>query len=117
MAPLTTTITNIVTGTSDDGRISYSSCQNGPTIDGRRAWRGHYINSQGLADDSTPVNPTDWRAACSLMHQVDTLHQENQDRRARADLDAEIARAEKAGRLLEVASRGRGSIFDPNMKD
>ena len=91
-----TTITcqhGIWTGTSDDGRIVYRSCDDGPTIGGRYAWRGHYLKAagtytiqDGAVDTNAPVAPTDWAAACLVMQDVDVaVAADREAARQRAD--------------------------------
>lgn len=117
MTKIATSPTSIVTGASADGRITYASVQNGPTIDGRPAWRGRYINPQtGYADDSMPVDPADWAAACELMHAVDGVAAANSERNRRADLDALNARYEAIEEAMDLAARGRGSHYDVNVR-
>jgi hypothetical protein len=109
MANIQTT-NGITTGVSDDGRISYASCNDGPQIGGRWAWRGHYCGATGKADPSNPVADTDWAAACELMREVDAAH------RAYSDALRDAAHAKEDARIdaLRGIEQVRGGAYDPN---
>lgn len=90
---MTTIITKnaFTIGTSDDGRITYQDNWNGPTIDGRQAWRGYFLKApelrtiaDGSVDMTAQVNPADWAAACKVMSDVWEAAQIRQDMARRA---------------------------------
>lgn len=90
----------IWTGVSDDERIVYRDVDDGPSIDGRAAWRGLYLKApgtytiqEGSADASDPVDPADWHAACAVMREVDAV----------ADAAGEAQRAAANARLDAMA--------------
>lgn len=75
------TVSGITSGSTEDGRVRYASCNDGPMIDGRWAWRGTYPDADGHHRESSErVAPADWAAASALMAAVDAAHRAYGDR-------------------------------------
>ncbi|MDD9396378.1 hypothetical protein [Staphylococcus aureus] len=96
----------ILQGTSADGRITYRSDNDGPVIDGRKAFRGCWWHTQDRVCES------DWLAACELMSDVAAAKQAECDRRADAAHAAQDARQDALAGIENV----RGGAYDPNAR-
>lgn len=95
--------------TSAGGRISYLVGADGPVIDGRRAWRGHYADPVTGRATAEPVAPADWAEACDLMRRGDAARRREDERLRRAAgamQDAEIEAAERTEAWLRADTRG-----------
>lgn len=95
--------------TSADGRISYLVGADGPVIDGRRAWRGHYADPTTGRATAEAVAPADWAEACQLMERGDATRS-REDERLRQTAEAmrgdEIEAAERTEAWLRANTRG-----------
>jgi hypothetical protein len=114
-------ITNYVTGGSDlthgpltvqaessDGRIVYNTREDGPTIDGRRAWRGEWCGPDGRATGGE-VPAALWASACEVMAAATGAEKAEIDRRNEARWAAERER----DAFFDGIEKVRGGAYDP----
>ena len=95
---------------SDDGRIQYWPIHDGRRIiDGRDAWRGNFVGSDGRQTDEV-VSHDLWQAACKLADAVEA-HNDRVNGRARS---RQWAREGDHEAFLDwIAVGGRGHAYDP----
>lgn len=108
---MTTIVTadGVTTGQSTDGRIEFASCNDGPKINGRGAWRGRYTDPTTGRPTDEHVDPVTWDQACLLMAAVRDGHETyvlGLTEAAEENLARRYARLEGIGRV-------RGGAYDP----
>lgn len=93
----------IVQATSDDGRITYRTDDDGPCIDARKAFRGAWWHS------TEQVPAEDWEAAIEVMSAANRALSGERDRRAEVAHAAQDARIDALAGIESV----RGGAYDP----
>ena len=101
---------SLIIGTSDCGRIIHRDVDDGPQIDGRRAWRGLYVGPDGLADQTAPVPAADWAAAVAVMAAVGA----ERERRNEASREVTLRRLDERDAHLDGIERIKGGAYDHN---